>query len=214
MKAAIQRTETPLSVYRSSLAPWLALSHEGRQKVVAALELLVLQGRDVPLDGRAPIVENQTQASQQWPQGHQPMARHSRPGDVIRLVSPEEIAAFTAYRRTMALIFDDRQIGSSEREQAYEAIVEAIRLGDNQLSDRAVPGKARQFLLRLPERYPIATSAAVSVLFLIACVALGGGIFSAVSGTTATGANGGVYIINKFTGDAYWCPPGGGCRSL
>jgi hypothetical protein len=129
------------------------------------------------------------------------------------LVLPDEIAAFTAYRRTMALIFDDRQIGSSEREQAYEAIVEAIRLGDNQLSDRTVPGKARQFLLRLPERYPIITIVAVSVLFLIACVALGGGIFAAVPGQ-GSAANGGVYIINKFTGGAYWCPPGGGCRSL
>ena len=59
------QVETQLSLYRESLGAWLALSPEGQRKVVAALELLALQGGDVPLDGRAPIVENQTQASQQ-----------------------------------------------------------------------------------------------------------------------------------------------------
>ncbi len=147
MKAAIPRTETPLSVYRSSLAPWLALSREGQQKIVAALEISVLQGVEMPLDGRTIIVENGLN-----PQGNAP-ARHSMPGDVIRLVLPEEIAAFAAYRRTMAFIFDDRQIGSSERGQTYEAIVEAIRLTDHP-NYRGAANKMEQFLLSLMVKRP------------------------------------------------------------
>jgi hypothetical protein len=87
------------------------LPQQARQRVVASLELLVLQGNDVPLDGRAVIVKNQAQTSQQWPQGHQPAARYSRPGDVIRLVLPQEIAAFAAYRRTMDLVIDGLKPG-------------------------------------------------------------------------------------------------------
>jgi len=115
MKATTSKVETPFSLYRSSLVPWLALSPEGQQKVIAAVELLILQGRDMPLDGRAVIVENHVPATQQWPHGHEPSARHSRVGDLIRLDSPQEIAAFAAYRRTMDLILNDFQTGASER---------------------------------------------------------------------------------------------------
>jgi hypothetical protein len=64
---------------------------------VAAFELLVLQGRTVPLDGRAIIAENLAH----------PLARRSRVGDIIRLEKSEEVVAFAAYRLTMDLILDD-----------------------------------------------------------------------------------------------------------
>ena len=56
---------------------------------------------------------------------------------------------------------------------------------------------------------------AVAFAMLIAIAgAIGGGIFAVVPGQTATGINGGAFVINKFMGDIYWCPPNGGCRAL
>jgi hypothetical protein len=104
MKATASKVGAQFSLYRSSLIPWLTLPHEEQQKVAAALELEVLQKRFTPLDGRAVIVENHPRADQK---GHQPLARHSRPGDMIVLDSPQEIAGFAAYRRTMDLILND-----------------------------------------------------------------------------------------------------------
>ena len=59
----------------------------------------------------------------------------------------------------------------------------------------------------------IGVVAVAFALILAVAVALGGGIFAAVPGQ-GSAANGGVYVINKFTGNTSWCPPGGGgCRS-
>jgi hypothetical protein len=210
MRANTPHAETPLSSYRRSLAPWITLPQQARQGVVASLELLVLQGRDEPLDGRAVIVENQAQTSQQWPQGHQPAARYSRPGDVIRLVSPQEIAAFAAYRRTLDLVIGDLETGPSEQERAYEAIAEAIRLADR-ADHRTVVTKVERFLADRAASHPIVTVIVVGILFFSACLALGGGIFSAAPGNSATAANGGLYLINRYTGEVSFCLPGG-CR--
>jgi hypothetical protein len=187
MKATVPRTDSSLSLYRKSLAPWLTLSEEGQRKVGAAFELLVLQGREVPLDGRAIIAENLKH----------PSVAHSKIGDIIRLEKPEEVAAFTAYRRTMDLIPNNLQTDRSEGNR--EAITEAIKLAD-QLDHRIVVNKAEQFLLSRMAMHPIATMLAGAVLLLVACVMLGGGIFSAVP-AGGTAAYGGVYVINKYTGD-------------
>jgi hypothetical protein len=199
MKATVPRTDSSLSLYRKSLAPWLTLSEEGQRKVGAAFELLVLQGREVPLDGRAIIAENLKH----------PSVAHSKIGDIIRLEKPEEVAAFTAYRRTMDLILNNLQTDRSERNCACEAITEAIKLAD-QLDHRTVVNKAEQFLLSRMAMHPIATILAGAVLLLVACVMLGGGIFSAVP-AGGTAAYGGVYVINKYTGDVTFCATTG-CR--
>jgi hypothetical protein len=199
MKATIPRTDSPLSLYRKSLAPWLTLSDEGQRKVVAAFELLVLQGREVPLDGRAIIAENLKH----------PSAAYSKIGDIIRLEKPEEVAAFTTYRRTMDLILNNLQTDRSEGHRACEAIAEAIKLAD-QLDHRSAVNKVEQFLLSRMAMHPIATILAGVVLLLVVCVMLGGGIFSAVP-AGGTAAYGGVYVVNKYTGDVNFCVTTG-CR--
>jgi hypothetical protein len=207
MRATTPKAETPLSLYKRSLAPWLTLAHEGQQKVVAALELLVVQGREVPLDGRAVIAENF--ASQEWARGYQPQARHSKPGDIIRLESPQEISAFVAYRRTFELIIGDVKTGPSEGERAYEAMTEAIMFADK-LDHQMAADKVRQFILNRMRRHPVMTVIAAYVSILVVCIALSGGIFFAVpSGGTA--AYGGVYLINKYTGEVSFCAAAG-CR--
>lgn len=84
--------------------------------------------------------------------------------------------------------------------------------------DPAKPGKdghpMRALLGLMASEWKIlAGLAAVAVTLIIAvAVALGGGIYAAVPGQ-GSAANGGVYVINKFTGYTYWCPPSGGCRA-
>jgi hypothetical protein len=182
------------------LTPWITLPQEGRRSVVAALELLVLQGHDVPLDGRTVIVENQAQWTSNGRKGINPSARYSRPGDIIRLASPQEIAAFAAYRRTMDLVIDGLETGRAEQERTYEAIAEAIRLA-GRADHRTVVTKVEKFLADRAAVHPIATAIIACILFLLACLALGGGIFVGVPGSSATTANGGLYLINRYTGE-------------
>jgi hypothetical protein len=85
--------ETPLSLYRSSLAPWVTLPQEGRQRLAAVLELERLQNRKAPLDGRKIIVRNDPVPNPSYPQGHQPSAQLSRPGEILMLDTPELINA-------------------------------------------------------------------------------------------------------------------------
>jgi hypothetical protein len=208
MRATTPKAETPLSLYKRSLAPWLTLAHEGQQKVVAALELLVLQGREVPLDGRAVVAENSASQGKRA-RGYQPQARHSKPGDIIALESPQEISAFVAYRRTFDLIIGDVKTGPSEGEHAYEAMTEAIMFADK-LDHKMSADKVHQFLLNRIRRHPVMTVIAAYVSILVVCIALSGGIFFAVpSGGTA--AYGGVYLVNKYTGEVSFCAPAG-CR--
>jgi len=54
---------------------------------------------------------------------------------------------------------------------------------------------------------------AMVLLVLAVAVTLGGGIFAAVAGQ-GSASNGGLYLFNRFTGDAYWCIPNGACRYL
>lgn len=65
---------------------------------------------------------------------------------------------------------------------------------------------------RALRRLTIVIGGAVTIVLIVA-VAIGGGIFAVAPGQ-GSGINGGVYIINKYTGEANWCPPGGGCRPL
>src|SRR6185437_6100615 len=67
-----------LQGYRDGLASWQGKPPEQWRKLFSAMELLTLDGRDVPADGRAVIVEN----------ANHPLAALSKPGDVIRLESP------------------------------------------------------------------------------------------------------------------------------
>jgi hypothetical protein len=54
---------------------------------------------------------------------------------------------------------------------------------------------------------------ALFVLMMALAVTLGGGVFGAVAGQ-GSAVNGGLYLFNRFTGDAYWCFTNGTCRSL
>jgi hypothetical protein len=70
--------------------------------------------------------------------------------------------------------------------------------------------KVQQFLLDRMARHPMMTIIAAYALILVVCIALSDGIFSAVpSGGTA--AYGGVYLINKYTGEVSFCVSRG-CR--
>lgn len=83
--------------YHENLASWQGKSQDEWRKQFAAMEILTLQGRDVPTDGRAIIVENT---------GH-PHAALSKVGDVVRLTTPDEIKMFADYRGTMDRVWKD-----------------------------------------------------------------------------------------------------------
>lgn len=83
--------------YKDGLASWQGKPLEAWRKQFAAMELLTLDGREMPLDGRAIIVENKDR----------PLAGLSKPGDVIRLTTPEEIGMFSDYRNVMDKVWKD-----------------------------------------------------------------------------------------------------------
>jgi hypothetical protein len=86
-----------LSAYKEGLVSWRGKPMEQWRKLFSAMELLTLDGRDVPTDGRAIIVENRDR----------PLAALSKPGDIIRIESPEEVQMFGDYRRTMDQVWQN-----------------------------------------------------------------------------------------------------------
>ena len=96
-----------LTKYRTGFSSWNGKPAETWNKVLSAMEILTLQGRNVPTDGRAIVAENTTH----------PLAARSKVGDIVRLDTPEEIQMFGDARRTMDGIWKDlvtavtRQLG-------------------------------------------------------------------------------------------------------
>ena len=133
------RSEALLTKYKGALKPYLSLSLENQRQITAALELLRLQGREVPADGRAIVAENARAYDSQTPMSHQPLAQNSKPGDVIRLTTPAQIAGYAAYRRAMDGMYGDVIAATAKRygwdgEPTYKAIsarAEEIRQAGN-----------------------------------------------------------------------------------
>lgn len=94
--------------YHRGLESWQGKPLSLMNKVFSAMEVLSRQGREVPLDGRSIIVEND--------QNHTAL---SKKGDVIRLTKPEEIRMFTDYRKTMDQVWRDF-IAESARQFGWE----------------------------------------------------------------------------------------------
>ncbi len=86
-----------LARYKDGLASWQGKPLDAWRKQFAAMEILTLEGREIPLDGRAVIVENT----------NHPLAELTKPGDVVRLTAPDEIKMFTDYRNTMDAVWKD-----------------------------------------------------------------------------------------------------------
>jgi hypothetical protein len=166
--------------YRESLRPWLELPSKAQRQIALASELLQLQGRDVPLDGRAVIVGKTDND----------LATNAR--EVIQLVDVDEIRGFAAYHRTVGRIAND-----FPESRSVTALVEAIRLSDPN-NYAGVSSKLRQCVSHQIRTRPLAALLVGYALLLLVCVVLGGGIFYAVPNSTAPG---GLYLVNKFTGN-------------
>jgi N12 class adenine-specific DNA methylase len=106
--------------YYQMLDSWQGKPPETWRKLFAAMEILTLEGREVPTDGRAIIVSNEDR----------PLAALSKPGDVIRITDPSEIRMFADYRKAMDQVWKDlvaetaKQVGW-EGEPTAKAIYEA-----------------------------------------------------------------------------------------
>lgn len=97
--------------YRDGLRSWEGKPAEQWRKLFAAMEILTLEGREVPLDGRAIITPNNAY----------PYAALSKPGDVIRLTEPDEIQMFADYRRTMDGVWNDL-VSETARQFGWEGV--------------------------------------------------------------------------------------------
>lgn len=101
--------------YVQKLQTWLGATPAEAKTLMAALELARLQGRDFPTDGRAIILQNAEARSDRAPLEHQPMAYHSRPGETVRLDSPQLIKMFGEIRTTMDKGWDDLTAATAKR---------------------------------------------------------------------------------------------------
>lgn len=123
---------TLLHGYREGLDSWQGKPVEQWRKLFSAMEVLTLEGREVPTDGRAIIVENRDR----------PYAALSNVGDVIRLTSPEEIQMFADYRGTMDRVWRDL-VTETGRQFGWEGTPTsaAIRAAAEASSDRREAGR-------------------------------------------------------------------------
>jgi hypothetical protein len=181
-----------LSRYTNDIEPWLRLPTNAQQRIIAAVELLTLEGRKIPLDGRAVIVTNRDY----------PRAAFTKVGETIRITDSDEITAFAALRRTMDRVYQDLLEARSgvAPERTYEPMLaEGLRLAQRfnrmRISDWGLAP-----VTEFARQRPWWSIIVVCVLLMSAFVAMGGGIYSAVPGS-----RGGVYLINKYTGQVELC---------
>lgn len=106
--------------YTEVMSSWKDRAKADQDAVLAAAEVLTLEGRDVPADGRAVLVENTDH----------PLAQRSKVGDNLDLRTPERIQMFGDLSRAMDKAWDDRiaEVARTlgwEGEPTYAAIRQA-----------------------------------------------------------------------------------------
>lgn len=142
--------------YAKTLDPFLKGSQADVNRALAAMELLTLEGREVPADGRAVVAENNSY----------PLARLSKVGEDVSLLTPEQIKIFGAISDTMSKAWDDRiaavaKVLGWQGEPTYGAIMkaaeeasgrEAVRLQKTAAAVAAVQYNKRAAYLPLARR--------------------------------------------------------------
>jgi hypothetical protein len=84
---------------------WRGIAPADAREQFAAMELLTLEGREVPLDGSPVIVENRDY----------PLAELSKPSETVALQSPQQIQRFTEFRQMMDRVWQDQVTAHARR---------------------------------------------------------------------------------------------------